>query len=187
MNSFSLHRTFPHNKVENDATRAVLQEYGIVHESWRDQLPESSNILSFPQVSPLALYRHQLNQVKAQYELDKARLDSFSSDNKRLWSLRDQDLSEHTHARDEVRLFLSGEALLFVHLGERIIVLFCVEGDFVRIPAGCKHWLDMGPDARLDCIRWYQKESDLQNQYTGNFIAELTPRWEAIMASSNVK
>ena len=94
---------------------------------------------------------------------------------------RNHSLSEHTHTEDEVRLFLSGTVLVYLHINERIQILQCERGDFLTIPKGVKHWLDMGPEPSYSCIRWFSSVEGLQHKLTKNYIAESTPRWETIL------
>jgi 1,2-dihydroxy-3-keto-5-methylthiopentene dioxygenase len=107
--------------------------------------------------------------------------DSFAS------ARRNHFLSEHTHTEDEVRLFLSGTVLIYLHIQARIHILQCGRGDFLTIPKGVKHWLDMGPDPEYSCIRWFNSEEGVKNQLTENCIAESTPRWETILGNTHCK
>lgn len=99
-------------------------------------------------------------------------------------SIRDQFLSEHTHSEDEVRWFLSGSALFYIHVNARIHIVQCGSGDFIVIPKGTKHWFDMGPEPNYRCLRWYNSEAGLETLFTGSYVAESTPRWETVMGAS---
>lgn len=46
---------------------------------------------------------------------------------------------------------LLGRSLLALHLGEQVLELLLEPGERVRLPAGCRHWLDWGehPEALL--------------------------------------
>lgn len=48
---------------------------------------------------------------------------------------------------------LRGRALLTLHIGEQVLELLLEPGERVRLPAGCKHWLDWGEEPRALLLR----------------------------------
>lgn len=157
-----------------------LSDFGVRLEQW--PLQGQGNVRWISRLDTLSLYQTRIDQIKHELGLKHADLVSVEGAQQSSISLRDKQLSEHVHDEDEVRFFLAGEALLFVNVQSGIHVLHCIPGDFVLIPKGLRHWLDMGPNPALQYVRWFSARSALANRLTGNYIAESTPRWEALMA-----
>src|SRR5690606_32093184 len=58
-------------------------------------------------------------------------------------ALRQKFLDEHQHGEDEVRFFVKGDGLFYLHLGDRVFAVQCCSGDLISVPANTKHWFDM--------------------------------------------
>ena len=169
---------------QNDFVDQLSAE-GVRLEQWSLQVVDNVRWISSTDI--LSLYRLQIDQVKQQTGLNKVDLITVDGSQQSSISIRDKHLSEHTHVEDEVRLFLSGEALLFINVRSCIHCLHCLPGDFILIPKGVRHWLDMGPRPDYQCIRWYDDRAALANQLTGSYVAESTPRWEALLGKPGKK
>ena len=57
-------------------------------------------------------------------------------------SLRRKFLDLHTHAEDEVRFFVEGQALFCLHIGAEVLLIRCERGDLISVPAGTRHWFN---------------------------------------------
>ena len=90
--------------------------------------------------------------------------------------LRRKFLEEHTHAEDEVRFFVEGCGLFVLHIGSEVLSVLCERGDLMRVPAGTRHWFDMGSQPQFCAVRWFNNPEGWVAQYTGNSIAQLFPR-----------
>ena len=128
----------------------------------------------------LAMYQSQIDTVNKDHHYKLTDVTSITESDAIAISIRDRYLSEHTHDDDEVRFFLEGSVLLYIHVNQRIHMLNCTQGDLVIIPAGVKHWLDIGPNPNFSSIRCYNTKEGLINKFTHSCIAESTPRWESI-------
>ncbi len=93
-------------------------------------------------------------------------------------AMRGKFLSEHTHAEDEVRFFVEGEGLFTLHADGRVWNVHCCAGDLMRVPAGMKHWFDMGAAPRFTVIRLFQNPDGWVAAFTGDDIAARFPRFE---------
>ena len=62
-------------------------------------------------------------------------------------------------------------------LGEVLQVL-CETGDWIRVPAGTKHWFDMGPRPRFTAIRFFDNPEGWVANFTGDAIAKNFPPLE---------
>lgn len=91
-------------------------------------------------------------------------------------ALRRRFLSEHTHAEDEVRFFVEGRGLFCLHIGEEVLQLICERNDWIAVPAGTRHWFDMGPEPRFCALRFFDDPAGWVADFTGDPIADRYPR-----------
>ena len=87
-------------------------------------------------------------------------------------------LDEHSHSEDERHLFVAGQALLGLHVGDRVYQLLCGRGDLVVIPAGTRHWLDFGEQANCVMIRLQGSARGEQVELSGESISAEFSRLE---------
>lgn len=93
-------------------------------------------------------------------------------------TIRTKFLSEHTHAEDEIRFFVDGEGLFTLHEGGRVFNMLCTKGDLISVPAGMRHWFDMGAAPNFTVIRLFLNPDGWIAQFTGDDIATRFPRLE---------
>ncbi|MBA3878962.1 MAG: cupin [Sphingobium sp.] len=93
-------------------------------------------------------------------------------------TIRTKFLSEHTHAEDEIRFFVDGEGLFTLHEGGRVFNMLCTQGDLISVPAGMRHWFDMGAAPHFTVIRLFLNPDGWIAQFTGDAIADRFPRLE---------
>jgi 1,2-dihydroxy-3-keto-5-methylthiopentene dioxygenase len=91
---------------------------------------------------------------------------------------RKKFLDEHRHAEDEVRFFVEGAGSFYLHVGTRVYQVICVKGDLISVPAGTRHWFDMGPDPEFTVIRLFTNPDGWVAQFTGEPIASAFPKFE---------
>ena len=70
-------------------------------------------------------------------------------------SLRQTFLQEHQHQEDEVRFFVEGCGLFSLHIDDEEIQVSCQAHDWIMIPAGTRHWFDMGTNPSYCVIRFF--------------------------------
>ncbi|MHA6720325.1 1,2-dihydroxy-3-keto-5-methylthiopentene dioxygenase [Sphingomonas sp. RS6] len=97
-------------------------------------------------------------------------------------ALRAKFLSEHRHAEDEVRFFVEGEGLFTMHDRGRVYAVLCTRGDLISVPAGMRHWFDMGTQPCFTAIRLFTNPDGWIARFTGDAIAERFPRHEPLAA-----
>jgi len=163
----------------------TLAEFGIRFEQWTNLslLPG----LSIPDEEILTLYNKQIDKVKRELGYPHVDIATIKPGDAFSISVRGRYLSEHTHDEDEVRFFLSGSALVYIHVNQKIHILECTRGDFIVIPSGIKHWIDIGPKPEFSVIRWFKTKNAFKNNFTEGYVAEATPRWEAIYGETHFK
>jgi 1,2-dihydroxy-3-keto-5-methylthiopentene dioxygenase len=92
--------------------------------------------------------------------------------------MREKFLSEHTHSEDEARMFVEGSGCFYLHIGGRVYQAVLERGDYISVPAGTRHWFDMGPDPHFAAIRFFTNQEGWVAQFTGDKIAERFPLYE---------
>lgn len=103
---------------------------------------------------------------------------SVSPDHPDRATMRAKFLSEHRHAEDEVRYFDAGAGLFTLREGGRVYAVLCESGDLISVPAGMRHWFDMGPRPDFTAIRFFRTPEGWVGDFTGDAIAERFPRLE---------
>lgn len=172
-------------KVSEDACQfsGDLAEVGVRIEKW----PTLAHLPSAPILEEdiLKIYAKEISRVKSEYSYTQVDLATMKPNDAFAISVRGRYLSEHTHEEDEVRFFLAGKVLIYLNINQKIHILECSRGDFVIIPAGVKHWMDIGPKPDFSVIRWFNSKKAFINNFTASFAAEATPRWETIYSEAH--
>jgi 1,2-dihydroxy-3-keto-5-methylthiopentene dioxygenase len=167
--------------IDPDDITRVLAEIGVAYERWATGvLPNTAN-----SDDVLQAYAPDVARLKKDYGFaaaDVIRLGPNQSDRA---ELRARFLEEHTHADPEVRFFVEGQGLFVLHppagpAGDRVVGLHAVSGDLVSLPAGIRHWFDMGEHPRFCAIRLFTTPAGWVAEYTGDRIADRFPRLETV-------
>lgn len=95
---------------------------------------------------------------------------------------REKFLAEHRHAEDEVRLFVAGSGLFTLRLGDEVHQLLCEAGDLLSVPAGTRHWFDMGSEPFFVAIRLFGTPEGWVAQFTGEDIATRFATFDQVRA-----
>ncbi len=128
----------------------------------------------------IKLYQGLVDEIKRDHNYLYADIAQLRKNDPYSVVARSQYISEHTHSEDEARFFIDGAVLVYIHINEKIHILQCGAGDLLIIPKCVKHWMDIGPEPNFTSIRWYNTKGGLHTEFTGSYVAESTPRWEAI-------
>ncbi|GGQ26876.1 hypothetical protein GCM10010266_57640 [Streptomyces griseomycini] len=88
---------------------------------------------------------------------------------------------ERRRAEDEVRFFAHGTGCFSLHPDGRVHAVVCEAGDPLSVPAGTRHWFDMGPRPEFAVIRFFEKEDGWVGDFTGDPIARRFPRLDALL------
>ncbi|MFD3621537.1 acireductone dioxygenase [Streptomyces sp. NPDC058676] len=92
-------------------------------------------------------------------------------------------LQEHTHDDDdEVRFFVSGSGIFYLHADGEVHAVFCEKGDLLGVPRGTTHWFDMGTKPSFTAIRFFHEEDGWIGSFTGSTIASRFPDYDTIAA-----
>jgi 1,2-dihydroxy-3-keto-5-methylthiopentene dioxygenase len=96
---------------------------------------------------------------------------------------RSKFLDEHRHAEDEVRFFVAGRACFYLHLEPEVCAVVCETGDLLTVPAGTRHWFDMGSDPDFAAIRFFEREDGWIGDFTGDTIGQRFPTLDQLAAT----
>lgn len=156
---------------EEAAIVAALAPIGVRFERWplRD-LAEGEDALT--------AYAPEIARLKAEGGYQSVDIVAMIPDHPARAELRTKFLDEHTHAEDEVRFFVEGQGLFTLHAEGRVFAMLCTAGDLIAVPAGMKHWFDMGPSPRFTAIRLFLNPDGWIARFTGDAIASRFPRRE---------
>ena len=96
---------------------------------------------------------------------------------------RNKFLSEHTHDDDEVRFFVSGSGIFYLHVKGKVYAVLCEAGDMLSVPKNTTHWFDMGTEPDFTAVRFFHDEDGWVGNFTGNPLAERIPSYDQIAAA----
>jgi 1,2-dihydroxy-3-keto-5-methylthiopentene dioxygenase len=162
-----------HNQTLEDFSdiQAYLDQRGILIDQWEPAFPIGE---SAEQEEILKAYQPSLTPYMEKNGYQTADVISVNRNTPNLQELRDKFLKEHTHTEDEVRYFISGRGYFWFHLNENepVICVKCEAGDLLSVPAGFKHWFDLGDEPAVKVIRIFTDVSGWVAHYTGSRIEE---------------
>ncbi|HEX7381835.1 MAG TPA: cupin [Nevskiaceae bacterium] len=154
---------------------SCLSGYGVRFERWSaaHELPAQAT-----QDEVIASYRAPIDRLMKQYGFRAVDVVSMAPDNAQKDTLRTKFLAEHTHSEHEVRFFVEGSGLFYLHAGDAVLGMLCTREDLISVPAGMTHWFDMGPQPHFRAIRLFEAPEGWVAHFTGSDIAERYPRYE---------
>jgi 1,2-dihydroxy-3-keto-5-methylthiopentene dioxygenase len=156
----------------------ALKPLGVRFEQW----PSRAIPADADQDAVLAAFAPEVDRLKAENGYQSVDVIRMVPDHPEKGALRTKFLSEHRHSEDEVRFFVEGEGLFTLRGEDRIYAVLCTEGDLISVPAGTRHWFDMGPSPRFTAIRLFTNADGWIANFTGDAIADRFPRHEPATA-----
>lgn len=157
------------------AIGAALHDIGVRFERWPLRPLDAAGDILTVYADEVA----RLTEEGGYRSIDVARI---APDHPERDAMRGKFLSEHTHGEDEVRFFVDGEGLFTLHHDARVFAMLCTAGDLISVPAGMRHWFDMGAAPRFIAIRLFVDPDGWIAQFTGSDIAARFPRHEPVAA-----
>lgn len=128
----------------------------------------------------LAAYAAEIGRVQANGGYGTVDAIRMTPDHPEREALRRKFLAEHTHSEDEVRFFVEGRGLFCLHIGDEVLQLVCERNDWIAVPAGTKHWFDMGPAPSFCALRFFNNPAGWVAEFTGDPIAERYPQLDEL-------
>ncbi len=152
---------------------ATLSEVGVQLERWEASAPIAAGA---SQDEVIAAYRPQIDKLMAERGYVTVDVISLTRDHPQKDELRAKFLDEHRHAEDEVRFFVAGRALFSLHIEDMVYAVLCEKNDLITVPAGTRHWFDMGEEPHFIAIRLFNNSEGWVAEFTGERIADQFPR-----------
>ena len=155
-----------------------LRQRGIGFERWPAR---ASLAADADEAAILAAYAPEIARVQqggGYATVDAIRLNPDHPDR---IALRQKFLAEHTHSEDEVRFFVEGQGLFCLHIEGEVLQLVCQQNDWIAVPAGTRHWFDMGPEPRFCALRFFNNSEGWVAAFSGDPIAQSYPMLDALV------
>jgi len=168
-----------HSTSDPVVIAAMLGSLGVQYERWRASRPLSADA---GQVEVLEAYQDEIEQLNADYGFQSVDVVSLGPDHPDKTTLRNKFLAEHTHEDFEIRFFVDGRGLFYLHVDEQVYLVLCEQGDLISVPANTTHWFDMGVNPRFKCIRFFTTPDGWQGKFTGSDITSRLPDFDAYVA-----
>lgn len=156
-----------------------LQTIGVQFERWTADCAFAADA---DQQAVLQAYRSSIDKLMQQYGFQSVDVISLKADHPDKAALRQRFLSEHTHDDFEVRFFVEGRGLFYLHADGKVFAVLCEQGDLISVPANTTHWFDMGENPHLKCIRLFTTPDGWQAKFTGSAIAHNFPDFDQYLA-----
>ena len=154
----------------------LLAEHGVRFEQWATRdLPADASSDDI-----LEAYSGEIQALKEECGFQAADVISLNPDNPQKEAFRQKFLDEHVHSEDEVRFFVRGQGLFYLHFGDQVYAVLCQKNDLISVPDGTRHWFDMGPEPAFTCIRLFTNPEGWVADFTGEDIASRLPRYERL-------
>jgi 1,2-dihydroxy-3-keto-5-methylthiopentene dioxygenase len=160
--------------------QAKLQAIGVRFERWTANCALAADA---DQQSVLAAYREPVEQLTQKYGFKSVDVVSLQPDHPDKAVFRQKFLAEHIHRDFEVRFFVEGKGLFYLHTAGKVYAVLCERGDLISVPAETKHWFDMGEHPCFKCIRLFTTEQGWQAEFTGSEIAKAFPSFDQYLAA----
>lgn len=170
--------------VEHDQPKVVaVHEHGsdiaealagidVLFERWK---AEAELDMDASQDEVIEAYREPIDRLMQKYGFQSMDVVSMHPEHPAKDELRKKFLSEHIHSEFEVRFFVDGSGLFYIHKGDKVFVVHCTRGDLISVPAGTRHWFDMGDKPNFKAIRLFTSPEGWVANYTDDPIAKSFP------------
>ncbi len=155
-----------------DEIENCLKNIGVLFERWQTDcvLPVDADSLSV-----LAAYAPALERLKQDYGFQSVDVIGLTSEHPDKLALRQKFLSEHVHDDFEVRFFVEGRGLFYLHVEGKVYAVLCSQGCLISVPANTAHWFDMGENPFFKAIRLFTTPDGWVAKFTGSGIADRFP------------
>lgn len=169
-------------KVYDDRDRILIQDtsdqkemagflhaIGVRFEQW-----DASQLLTLSSSGEeiQSAYQSDIDRLKEENGFQSVDVLRMSPDHPKKEELRQKFLNEHTHDEPEIRFFVEGSGLFFLHVDGRVYSVLCEKGDLISIPKNYRHWFDMGEDPFFTAIRFFTRSEGWIAHFTGDPISQ---------------
>lgn len=156
-----------------------LKTLNVVFERWAANCEFTADA---DQAAILAAYAEPIARLQQQYGFQSVDVISLNSSHPDKIALRQKFLAEHTHDDFEVRFFVEGCGLFYLHVDGKVYAVLCEQGDLISVPAHIKHWFDLGENPSLKAIRLFTTPDGWVANFTGSDIGVSFPTLDQTLA-----
>ena len=167
---------------DHAAIADALAPIGVVfeHVAPADRLPDTAS-----QDEVIEAHREIVDRLIAEYGyrlVDVAQLHPVDSDEWRETAAgaRARFLNEHTHDEEEIRYFVAGSGVFYLHVDGKVHAMLCTAGDLLSVPALTTHWFDMGTAPDFTAIRFFHDDDGWIGTFTGSDISSRFPTFDEL-------
>lgn len=160
-----------------DITR-TLAEHHVRFERWTASTPIRPGA---SEEDVINAYQQRIDELKSQGGYMTVDVISVDDDHPQKAELREKYLHEYRNGEDEVRFLVAGKALFSLHIEDYVYAVLCEKDDLIAIPAGTRHWFDLGEHPYVVAIRLFNNAGDTPANFTGDAIAGRFPRLEDVV------
>lgn len=151
-----------------------LKSAGVRFERW----PAAASLAPHAaQGDVIAAYREDIDRLMTENGYRSVDVVRMVPDHPQKAEFRAKFLSEHTHSEDEVRFFVEGSGVFYLHIETEVRVVLCERGDLIGVPANTPHWFDMGQEPEFTAIRLFTNPDGWVAHFTGSDIARRFPKF----------
>ena len=158
---------------------AALEPIGVRFERWSASRELAADV---DDAAVMEAYRGDIERLKSECGYQSVDVLRCLPDNPNRETLRRKFLDEHTHDEDEVRFFVEGAGMFYLRAAGKVHMTLCERGDLISVPAGTRHWFDMGPEPCFTVIRLFTTPAGWVARFTGDRIAQRFPAYERLYA-----
>ena len=161
------------------AIQQQLKNIGAQFERWEATFTLATDA---DQASVLDAYASSIDKLRHQCNFQSVDVMKLTSDNPEKAAFRQKFLAEHIHDDFEVRFFVEGRGLFYLHVADKVYAVLCEQGDLISVPANTTHWFDMGENPEFTCIRLFTTPDGWVANFTGSEIAKAFPTLDQYVA-----
>lgn len=166
--------------TDYQAITRELNAVGVLMEKWEANQPLAADA---DQEMVIAAYQESIEKLKKKYTFTTVDVVSLRPDHPQKKEFRGKFLAEHTHADFEIRFFVDGSGLFYLHIDGKVYMVLCEAGDLISVPANTTHWFDMGENPSFKCIRFFTTQEGWVGNFTGSDIATKFPSYDQHLAA----
>lgn len=162
----------PEHIRDFDQIAQKLDDVGVLIERWDANKKLSENAQS---EEVQAAYQDSIDRLHDKYDFQSIDVVSLKPDNPKKDEFRNMFLTEHFHKDFEIRFFVDGRGLFYLHINDKVYFVLCEKGDLISVPARTTHWFDMGSAPDFKAIRLFTTENGWVAEFTGSDISTKFP------------
>jgi 1,2-dihydroxy-3-keto-5-methylthiopentene dioxygenase len=130
----------------------------------------------------IAAYQDSIDRLNARYGFQSIDVIGLTPEHPEKSAFRQKFLAEHIHDDFEVRFFIAGCGLFYLHVADKVYAVLCTAGDLISVPANTTHWFDMGSEPSFKTIRLFTTPDGWVAKFTGDPIANHYPSLDETLA-----